>query len=91
MAAAAAEQLTLEVAPRRSKAPDEASFKIAGAVWSPTRQLLQGARLRVIVVDEEGQPILEADASCAEVAFKRHRATTSRAAWLERAHKIELE
>jgi hypothetical protein len=92
MSAIALEQLTLDVSAKGAKKrlPDASTFKVSGAIASVARELYDGDKLTVHLVNSDGEVILESPAQVTQVAFKRHAKTSSQAAWTERAHTLTL-
>lgn len=82
------QQLTFEVGGELAK-PTGASIAITG-MGAIRSQLYIDDDVTIQVIDAGGEIVATFDGSVAGVSFKKHDATETANAWIERQHKIKL-
>jgi hypothetical protein len=82
------QQLTFDVGGELAK-PTGSSLSVTGKA-DIRSQLYIDDDVLVQIVDAGGELIASFDATCIDVAFKKHDATETTTAWVERTHKLKL-
>jgi len=82
------EQLSFDVG--KFDAPVEASTFKPPAISSSKNELKTDDRATVVVMDEHGTVLVEAECIVAGVQLRKHRATSSRSAWVERVQQLAV-
>ena len=90
LAVAPPEQLSFDVGQNRSVRPAGASIAITGKATLHS-QLLIDDDVSVQLVDAYGEVIGRFEGTCVDVTFKKHDATETSVAWIERIHKVKLQ
>lgn len=83
-----AQQLTFDVGGDHPR-PTGASIAITGSGEIRSELFLEDD-VTIQVVDSNGEIVAEFDGAVVDVQFKKHDATETTSAWVERAHKIKL-
>lgn len=86
--AALPQQLTFDVGGELAK-PTGASISISGS-GAIRSQLFIDDDVTVQIIDAAGEIVAIYDGTVRDVAFKKHDATETALAWVERQHKIKL-
>ena len=89
LAVAPPEQLSFDVGQNRNIRPAGASIAITGKASTRT-QLRIDDEVIVQIVNGDGEIIASFDGTCADIGFKKHDATETASAWIERVQKIKL-
>ena len=89
LAVAPPQQLSFDVGQNRAVRPSGASISISGKA-TIREQLLLDDDVSVQLVNAQGEIIGRFEGTCIDVTFKKHDATETTSAWIERVHKIKL-